>query len=192
IIFTCWTRTLDLIQRYLSRANLNHSNYRRIDGDCPTTKRERILHDFKTDPELHVLIMTTGTGAVGLNLAAANRVFIVEPQWNPSVEDQAIARALRLGQKHAVLVTRNVVDQTVEKVSRNILGLFLCINRIRICGLCKRGSSNEQISSRVGNLAFSRNPQSKLDQCENPSTQVWLHVIEHIHTVQSITSYDAC
>ena len=52
-----------------------------------------------------------------LNLAVANRVFIVEPQWNPSVENQAIARALRLGQKQAVLVTRYVVDKSVEQVS---------------------------------------------------------------------------
>ncbi|KAI4645401.1 uncharacterized protein J4E79_010940 [Alternaria viburni] len=62
--------------------------------------------------------MTTGTGAVGLNLATANRVFIVEPQWNPSVENQAVARALRLGQKQAVLVTRYVVEQTVEQDMR--------------------------------------------------------------------------
>jgi hypothetical protein len=51
-----------------------------------------------------------------LNLATANRVFLVEPQWNPSVENQAIARALRLGQEQAVLVTRYVVDQSVELV----------------------------------------------------------------------------
>jgi SWI/SNF-related matrix-associated actin-dependent regulator of chromatin subfamily A3 len=51
-----------------------------------------------------------------LNLAMANRVFIVEPQWNPSVENQAVARALRLGQKQTVLVTRYVVEQTVEQV----------------------------------------------------------------------------
>ena len=46
-------------------------------------------------------------------------MFIVEPQWNPSVENQAVARALRLGQKRAVLVTRYVVEQTVEQVSTN-------------------------------------------------------------------------
>ena len=51
-----------------------------------------------------------------LNLAMANRVFIVEPQWNPSVENQAVARALRLVQKQAVLVTRYVVEYTVEQV----------------------------------------------------------------------------
>jgi SWI/SNF-related matrix-associated actin-dependent regulator of chromatin subfamily A3 len=51
-----------------------------------------------------------------LNLTAANRVFIVEPQWNPSVEKQAIARALRLGQGQSVLVTRYVTKSTVEQV----------------------------------------------------------------------------
>jgi SWI/SNF-related matrix-associated actin-dependent regulator of chromatin subfamily A3 len=56
-------------------------------------------------------------GLDSLNLAVANRVFIVEPQWNPSVENQAVARALRLGQKQPVLVTRYVVDCSVEQVS---------------------------------------------------------------------------
>ena len=51
-----------------------------------------------------------------LNLTSANRVFIVEPQWNPSVENQAIARALRLGQGQSVLVTRYIVNRTVEQV----------------------------------------------------------------------------
>jgi SWI/SNF-related matrix-associated actin-dependent regulator of chromatin subfamily A3 len=46
----------------------------------------------------------------------ANRVFIVEPQWNPSVENQAVARALRLGQGQSVLVTRYVINGTVEQV----------------------------------------------------------------------------
>ncbi|KAL1650612.1 hypothetical protein SLS61_005861 [Didymella pomorum] len=136
IIFTCWTRTLDLIQLYLSRENLTARNVKRIDGDCPTAKREKILEEFEHSADLHVLIMTTGTGAVGfvvsyavsrlhllttmrsLNLAVANRVFIVEPQWNPSVENQAVARALRLGQKQAVLVTRYVVETSVEQVWR--------------------------------------------------------------------------
>jgi SWI/SNF-related matrix-associated actin-dependent regulator of chromatin subfamily A3 len=60
-----------------------------------------------------------------LNLATANRVFLVEPQWNPSVENQAVARALRLGQEQAVIVTRYVVDETVELVC-NDLDYFSC------------------------------------------------------------------
>ncbi|CAI6333481.1 unnamed protein product [Periconia digitata] len=116
IIFSCWTHTLDLISTYLNRAQIT---FRRIDGECPTAKRESILDEFACQPHLRVLIMTTGTGAVGLNLATANRVFIVEPQWNPSVENQAIARALRLGQENVVQINRYVVDGTVEQDMRS-------------------------------------------------------------------------
>jgi hypothetical protein len=62
-----------------------------------------------------------------LNLATANRVFIFEPQWNPSVENQAIARALRLGQEQAVQVTRYVVKKTVEQVSEVIMCVVILI-----------------------------------------------------------------
>ena len=51
-----------------------------------------------------------------LNLTCANRVFIVELQWNPSVESQAIARAIRLGQENEVQVTRYIIKDTVEEV----------------------------------------------------------------------------
>lgn len=112
IIFSHWTRTLDLIEAHLKKHAVVH---RRIDGECPTKKREKILDEFATDDTVRVLIMTTGTGAVGLNLATANRVFLVEPQWNPSVEKQAIARAIRIGQEHAVQVTRYIVAGTVEQ-----------------------------------------------------------------------------
>jgi SNF2 family DNA or RNA helicase len=115
IIFSCWTRTLNLIERYLKEANICCE---RIDGECPLTQRQNTLNKFAKDPDLRILIMTTGTGAVGLNLTSANRVFIVEPQWNPSVENQAIARALRLGQHHSVHVTRYVVESTVEQDMR--------------------------------------------------------------------------
>jgi SWI/SNF-related matrix-associated actin-dependent regulator of chromatin subfamily A3 len=56
---------LNLIQIYLHRKALNTHNVQRIDGDCSTAKRERILEDFAEDPNLRILIMTTGTGAVG-------------------------------------------------------------------------------------------------------------------------------
>jgi len=58
-----------------------------------------------------------------LNLTAANRIFIIEPQWNPSVENQAIARAIRLRQEEKVLVTRYIIKGTVEEVCiTDILG----------------------------------------------------------------------
>ncbi|KKY27175.1 putative dna repair protein rad5 [Diplodia seriata] len=64
--------------------------------------------------------MTFGTGSAGLNLTAASRIHIVEPQWNPSVESQAISRAVRLGQKKSVTVTRYIMKNTVEEYMENI------------------------------------------------------------------------
>ncbi|KAJ9616537.1 hypothetical protein H2200_000256 [Cladophialophora chaetospira] len=111
IIFSCWTKTLDLISRHLDERLID---FGRIDGESPVAKRQATLTKFETSQDMRVLIMTTGTGAFGLNLAAANRIFIVEPQWNPSIENQAIARALRLGQESHVQVIRYVIKDTVE------------------------------------------------------------------------------
>ncbi|KAK1597107.1 SNF2 family domain-containing protein [Colletotrichum navitas] len=113
IVFSCWTRTLHLVGMHLERAGVR---FAMIDGNCPLSERQKMLEKFAKDGDLRVLIMTTGTGAFGLNLTCANRVFIVELQWNPSVENQAIARAIRFGQDQKVLVTRYVIKGTVEEV----------------------------------------------------------------------------
>ncbi|KAH0562511.1 hypothetical protein GP486_002803 [Trichoglossum hirsutum] len=86
-----------------------------IDGSMSLPERRKVLDRFQRDPETPVLLMTLGTGAVGLNLTAANRIHIVEPQWNPSVENQAIGRALRLGQAKQVTVIRYIMKNTVEQ-----------------------------------------------------------------------------
>ncbi|RSL99878.1 hypothetical protein CDV31_012012 [Fusarium ambrosium] len=112
IIFSCWTRTLHLLSRHLRDARIP---YHQIDGDCPIPSRQEKLDAFARDDDIPVLIMTTGTGAFGLNLTCANRIFIAELQWNPSVENQAIARAIRLGQENEVLVRRYVIKDTVEE-----------------------------------------------------------------------------
>ncbi|KAJ6104356.1 helicase [Penicillium sp. IBT 18751x] len=78
---------------------LQHHNidYLRIDGSVSSAERQRALRGFDSVSERIVLLLTIGTGAVGLNLTSATRVHILEPQWNPMVEQQAIGRALRLG-----------------------------------------------------------------------------------------------
>ncbi|TVY89545.1 DNA repair protein RAD5B [Lachnellula willkommii] len=116
IVFSCWTNTLNLIERYLRLESLP---FQRIDGECPLGRRQKILDEFSSTSAIPILIMTTGTGAYGLNLTAANRVFIIEPQWNPSVENQAISRAIRMRQNESVLVTRYIVKGTVEQEMRS-------------------------------------------------------------------------
>ncbi len=83
-------------------------------GRVPHAERQTILDRFKTDPARHVLLMSYGTGSVGLNLQFTNYVFLFDRWWNPAVEDQAINRAHRLGQKDPVFVTRFVSQQTIE------------------------------------------------------------------------------
>ncbi|KAM0286603.1 hypothetical protein ACHAO9_008233 [Fusarium lateritium] len=99
-------------KRHLDKANIP---YLQLDGNSPLPGRQETLRRFENEEETPVLIMTTGTGAFGLNLTCANRIFIAELQWNPSVESQAISRAIRLGQENEVRVWRYITRGTVEE-----------------------------------------------------------------------------
>jgi SNF2 family DNA or RNA helicase len=109
IIFSQWVQPLEKIAAALAPFGplLFH-------GQVPHRQRQAILDQFKSDPHKHVLLMSYGTGSVGLNLQFANYVFLFDRWWNPAVEDQAINRAHRLGQKETVFVTRFVSQGTIE------------------------------------------------------------------------------
>ncbi|KAH9212630.1 SNF2 family N-terminal domain-containing protein [Leptodontidium sp. 2 PMI_412] len=92
----------------------------RIDGRVSYEQRLVALESFRNNPEVPVLLMSIQTGSVGLNLAVANRVHIIEPQWNPSVEEQAVARALRMGQTRTVTVIRYSIQATIEQNIQNM------------------------------------------------------------------------
>jgi SNF2 family DNA or RNA helicase len=80
----------------------------------PPRQRQAVLEAFRTEPGRHVLLMSYGTGSVGLNLQFANYVFLFDRWWNPAVEDQAINRAHRIGQREPVFVTRFITHGTIE------------------------------------------------------------------------------
>ncbi|KAJ8122902.1 hypothetical protein ONZ43_g1019 [Nemania bipapillata] len=86
-----------------------------IDGSLPLAERVKVLKDFRSPNGSNILLMTLGTGAVGLNLAVASRIYLLEPQWNPSIESQAIGRALRLGQTAQVVIVRYIMIDTIEE-----------------------------------------------------------------------------
>ncbi|EAA28265.2 P-loop containing nucleoside triphosphate hydrolase protein [Neurospora crassa] len=92
-----------------------------VHGKTSISERTRLIRTFQGDPQAFILIMSVGTGAVGLNLTAASHVHVVEPHWNPSVEAQAIARAVRMGQTKNVLVTRYIMKRTVEDTKKQTL-----------------------------------------------------------------------
>jgi SNF2 family DNA or RNA helicase len=83
-------------------------------GKVPHRDRQAILDRFKSDRSKHVLLMSYGTGSVGLNLQFTNYVFLFDRWWNPAIEDQAINRAHRIGQKETVFVKRFVTQNTIE------------------------------------------------------------------------------
>lgn len=85
-----------------------------------TQDRERVVSRFQTDPRLSVLLMTLKTGGVGLNLTAADTVFVAEPWWNRSAEHQAISRLHRIGQKSAVHSFSILVEGTIEDKIRQL------------------------------------------------------------------------
>ena len=109
IIFSQWVEPLE----YLAEA-LRPFGPLQYHGKVPHKERQRILDQFKTDARKHVILMSYGTGSVGLNLQFTNYVFLFDRWWNPAIEDQAINRAHRLGQKSPVFVTRFVSQNTIE------------------------------------------------------------------------------
>lgn len=111
ILFSQWTRTLDWLAPRLKMANplIYH-------GGIPARQREPILHQFKHDPQAHLLLMSYGTGAVGLNLQFAGYVFLYDRWWNPAVEDQAINRAHRIGATASqIIVSKFICKDTIEE-----------------------------------------------------------------------------
>ncbi|KAL0253342.1 hypothetical protein SLS55_010318 [Diplodia seriata] len=117
IIFTSWRDTISVISSLLQATSIGH---RIVEGSMSIPDRKVSLEQFQSDPNCTILLMTFGTGSAGLNLTAASRIHIVEPQWNPSVESQAIGRAVRLGQTKNVTVTRYIMKNTVEEYMENI------------------------------------------------------------------------
>ncbi|KAK3678567.1 hypothetical protein LTR78_001865 [Recurvomyces mirabilis] len=112
IVFSQFTTMLDLIEPHLRSAGLRHVRY---DGSMRNDAREASLHSLRNDRKTRVLLCSLKCGSLGLNLTAASRVIIVEPFWNPFVEEQAIDRVHRLNQTVDVKVYRLTVAQSVEE-----------------------------------------------------------------------------
>lgn len=78
-------------------------------------KRKQILNDFKNNDSVRILLISIKVGGVGLNLTSASIVIMLEPWWNPAIENQAIDRINRIGQKKEMKVFRFVTKNTIEE-----------------------------------------------------------------------------
>ena len=111
ILFSQWTRMLDLTEPALERLKLG---WVKLTGDVPTKKRGALIEQFFEDPRCKVFL-STDAGGVGLNLQAASMVVNLDLPWNPAVLSQRIARAHRHGQRHVVNVINLIAKGTIEE-----------------------------------------------------------------------------
>jgi len=110
IVFSQWVSAIERLSKALRR--FGPLEYH---GKIPASRRDAVVNRFREDSSAHVILMSYGAGAVGLNLQFANYVFLFDRWWNPAVEDQAINRAHRIGCNGPVTVTRFLARDTIEE-----------------------------------------------------------------------------
>lgn len=111
VVFSQWTSFLDLVEPHLRR---NGIGFTRIDGRMTSGKRDNSTYAFSNDPDCKVLLASLNVCSVGLNLAAANQAILADSWWAPAIEDQAVDRVYRLGQKRDTTVWRLVMENSIE------------------------------------------------------------------------------
>lgn len=110
LVFSQFTSMLQLIKERLENENIQ---YEYLDGK--TRRREENVKNFQENEEIKVFLISLKAGGVGLNLTAAEYVFLVDPWWNPAVENQAIDRCYRIGQTKHVIAYRMICKDTIEE-----------------------------------------------------------------------------
>lgn len=110
IIFSQFTSLFDLFRIELNRHNIKHLRY---DGSLSLDKKDEVIKSFYQG-NTRVLLLSLRAGNVGLTLTCASHVIIMDPFWNPYVEEQAMDRAHRIGQQREVFVHRLLIEGTVE------------------------------------------------------------------------------
>ncbi|KMU76170.1 DNA repair protein RAD5 [Coccidioides immitis RMSCC 3703] len=111
VVFSQWTSFLDLIEPQLVKHNIT---FTRIDGKMSSTKRDVAMATLTNDPNCTVMLASLNVCSVGLNLVAANQVILTDSWWAPAIEDQAVDRVYRLGQKRPTTVWRLVMEGSIE------------------------------------------------------------------------------
>jgi len=112
LVFSQFVKMLAVIRRELDN---NKIKYEYLDGKSSKKKREQSVNNFQENNEVRVFLISLKAGGVGLNLTAADYVYIVDPWWNPAVENQAIDRCYRIGQDKKVIAYRMICKNTIEE-----------------------------------------------------------------------------
>jgi SNF2 family DNA or RNA helicase len=123
LVFSQFVRHLELMRQRLDEQGIAYSY---LAGH--TTQRRKQIADFTRPDGNPVFLISLKAGGVGLNLAAAEYVFMLDPWWNPAVEEQAISRAHRIGQKNQVMaykfISRDTIEEKILKLQEKKKALF--------------------------------------------------------------------
>ena len=111
LIFSQFLGMLALIKAKLEELGVK---YEYFDGSTSAPDREKAIQSFQRDDSVRVFLISLKAGGVGLNLTAADYVYIVDPWWNPAVEQQAIDRTHRIGQTKNIFAYRMICRDTIE------------------------------------------------------------------------------
>lgn len=112
VVFSGWTSHLDLIEIALNVAGIT---FVRLDGSMSRTARTAAMEKFREDNNVEVILVSIMAGGLGLNLTAGSNVYVMEPQYNPAAEAQAVDRVHRLGQKRPVRTVRYIMQDSFEE-----------------------------------------------------------------------------
>jgi SNF2 family DNA or RNA helicase len=112
LIFSSFVKHLDLFRARLDADNIK---YTFLTGALNQKQRQRAVSEFQNNPQCSLFLISLKAGGVGLNLTAADYVFILDPWWNPAAELQALNRAHRIGQEKNVFVYRFISNDTIEE-----------------------------------------------------------------------------
>ncbi|MFN2260608.1 MAG: SNF2-related protein, partial [Psychroflexus sp.] len=110
VVFSQFTKMLALVKK---RLDIEQLDYEYLDGK--TKNREERVEHFQNNDDIRIFLISLKAGGTGLNLTAADYVFLVDPWWNPAVESQAIDRCYRIGQKKHVMAYRMICKDTIEE-----------------------------------------------------------------------------
>lgn len=112
LIFSQFVTMLEILKGELDKLNIS---YEYLDGKSSTQQRQNSVNAFQENEDLRVFLISLKAGGTGLNLTAADYVYILDPWWNPAVENQAIDRCYRIGQDKKVFAYRMICKDTVEE-----------------------------------------------------------------------------
>ena len=112
LVFSTFTKHLALFERELMQQG---TSYCKLTGQDSALQRDKAVEAFQNDSSVSTFLISLKAGGTGLNLTAADYVFILDPWWNPNAEDQAIARAHRIGQTRPVFATKFIAKDTIEE-----------------------------------------------------------------------------